>query len=82
MLKPRTLEGWQVWDLVQRLSGQVRFAGGMSGGAVLGWDMGAALQLGSALGLSPLILAELLPPIEAVMVRKINETLQAGSGLT
>ena len=54
----------------------------MSGGAILGWDMTAALQLGAALGLSPHILAELLPPIEAVMVRKINETLQAGSGLT
>ena len=54
----------------------------MSGGSVLGWDMTAALQLGAALGLSPLILAELLPPIEAVMVRKINETLQAASGLT
>ena len=73
-----TLEGWQIWDLVQRLGGQVRVAGGMSGGTVLGWDMGAALQLGAALGLSPLILAELLPPIEAVMVRKINE--QSGSG--
>ena len=54
----------------------------MSGGAVLGWDMGTALQLGVALGLSPLIIAELLPPIEAVMVRNISETLQAGSGLT
>jgi hypothetical protein len=75
---PQTLEGWQVWDLVQRLGGQVRLAGG----AVVGWDLGAALALGQALGLSPLILAELLPPIEAVMVRKINETLQAGSGLT
>ena len=71
--RPITLEGWQVWDLVQRLGGQVRVAGGMSGGAVLGWDMGAALQLGAALGLSPVIVAELLPPIEAVMVRKINE---------
>lgn len=50
----------------------MRVAGGMSGGAVLGWDIGAALQLGAALGLSPLILAELLPPIEAVMVRKIQ----------
>ena len=80
--KPLTLEGWQVWDLVQRLGGQVRAVGGMSGGAVLGWDMGAALQLGAALGLSPLIIAELLPPIEAVMVRKTNETLQAASGLT
>jgi hypothetical protein len=73
-----TLEGWQIWDLVQRLRGQIRIAGGMSGGAVLGWDTGAALQLGAALGLSPLIIAELLPPIEAVMVRKINE--QTGSG--
>ena len=80
MYKPLTLEGWQVWDLVQRLGGQVRVAGGMSGGTVLGWDLGAALQLGAALRLSPLILAELLPPLEAVMVRKINETSQAGLG--
>ena len=80
--KPLTFEGWQVWDLVQRLGGQVRVAGVMGGGAVLGWDMGAALQLGAALGLSPLIIAELLPPIEAVMVRKINETMQAEPGLT
>ena len=57
-------------------------ATGMSGGTVLGWDMTTALHLGAALGLSPLIIAEFLPPIEAVMVRKLNETLQAGSGLT
>ena len=67
---------------MQRLVGQVRVAGGMGGGAVLGWDIGAALQLGAALGLSPVMVAELLPPIEAVMVRKINDTIQAGSGLT
>ena len=73
MNAPRTLQGWQVWDLVQRLGGQVRVAGSMSGVSVLGWDMGAALQLGAALGLSPGIIAELLPPIEAVMVRKIAE---------
>ena len=78
--KPLTLEGWQIWDLVQRLGGQVRVAGGMSGGAVLGWDMGAALQLGAALGLSPLIIAELLPPIEAVMVRKTNEEIEHRHG--
>jgi hypothetical protein len=56
----------------------VRVAGGMSGGAFLGWDMGAALQLGAALGLSPLTIAELLPPIEAVMVRKLNERDSSG----
>lgn len=54
--------------------------GGMSGGAVLGWDMGTALQLGAALGLSPLIIAELLPPIEAVMVRKTNEEIEHRHG--
>jgi hypothetical protein len=52
----------------------------MSGGAVLGWDMPAALQLGVALGLSPLIIAELLPPIEAVMVRKTNEEIEHHHG--
>ena len=78
--KPLTLEGWQVWDLVQRLGGQIRVTGGMSGGAVLGWDMAAALQLGVALGLSPLIIAELLPPIEAVMVRKTNQEIENHHG--
>ena len=43
--------------------------------------MGAALQLGAALGISPIAIAELLPPIEAVMVRKMNEQTQAGSAL-
>jgi hypothetical protein len=54
----------------------------MSGGVVLGWDMGAALQLGAALGVPPLASAELLPPIEAAMMRKSNEQQQVGSGLT
>jgi hypothetical protein len=44
----------------------------VAGTAVIGWDIGAALQLGMALSLSPIVMAELLPPIEAVMVRKIN----------
>ena len=64
-----------IWDLVQRLGGQLR----VSSSAVIGWDMGAALQLGVALGLSPLVIAELLPPIEAVMVRKINEETRAAT---
>ena len=62
---------------MQRLGGQLR----VSGSTVIGWDMGAALQLGVALGICPLVTAELLPPIEAVMVRKINEQTQAGSAL-
>ena len=66
------MEGWQVWDLTQRLGGQLRIAPG----AVIGWDMGAALSLAQALGIPPLIAAELLPEIEAVMVRKLNEQME------
>lgn len=42
---------------------------------MIGWDMGAALALASALGVSRVATAELLPAIEAVMVRKINEQM-------
>ena len=44
-------------------------------GAVIGWDLGAALALAAALGVEPLAAAELLPEIEAVMVRRLNETI-------
>lgn len=47
-------------------------------GAVLGWDMGAALAMSQALGIDTLIAAELLPEIEAVMVRKLNEQMEGG----
>jgi hypothetical protein len=43
---------------------------------VIGWDMGAALQLGAALGVPPMVIAELLPPVEAVMVRRLNEEIK------
>ncbi len=69
------MEGWQVWDLVQRLGGQMRVAGTV----VIGGDMGAALQIGGALGIPALAIAELLPPMEAVMVRKINEETRAAT---
>ena len=46
-------------------------------GAVVGWDMSAALALGDALGVPPLAMAELMPALEAIMVRKINEQLSA-----
>jgi hypothetical protein len=41
--------------------------------------MGAALSLAHALGVNALIAAELLPEIEAVMVRKLNDALRSGS---
>ena len=78
MNRPETAEGWQVWDLAQRLTGQLRIAAGMGGGAVIGWDMTAALAMAQALGVDPLIAAECLPEIEAVMVRKLNEQMASG----
>jgi hypothetical protein len=74
--RPKTEDGWQVWDLVGRLGGQLR----VIPGAVLGWDMGAALAMAQALGIDPLIATELLPEIEAVMVRKLNEQIGDGHG--
>ena len=71
MNQPQTHDGWQVWDLVGRLGGQMRVAGK----AVLGWDLGAAFALAHALGLNPMVVAELLPELEAVMVRRINEKI-------
>jgi hypothetical protein len=47
-------------------------------GAVIGWDLGAALSLAEALGIAPLVAAELLPEIEAVMVRRFSA--QVGDG--
>ena len=47
-------------------------------GVVLGWDIGAALAMARALGIDTLIAAELLPEIEAVMVRKLNEQMEGG----
>ncbi|MCH2078618.1 MAG: hypothetical protein MK180_17380, partial [Rhodobacteraceae bacterium] len=72
LTKPLTHEGWQVWDLVGRLGGQLR----VSPGAVIGWDMSAVLALGDALGVPPLAMAELVPVIEAVMVTKLNEQME------
>ena len=62
-------EGWQVWDLAGRLGGQIRAVPGV----VLGWDMTAALAMAGALGVDLRATAELLPVIEAVMVRRLND---------
>ena len=49
-------------------------------GAVIGWDLGAALALANALGIPPAATAELLPVIEAVMVEKLNERMDIPHG--
>lgn len=71
MNHPRTLEGAQVWELVRASEGQVRTLGL----AVLGFDFGAVLALGTAAGICPTAMAELLPALESVVVRKINERM-------
>ena len=49
-------------------------------GAVIGWDLTAALALGNALGVPSAAAAELLPVIEAVMVEKLNEQMDIPHG--
>lgn len=45
------------------------------GGAIIGWDLSAAMKLASALGIDPLLAADLLPVIEAEAVRGLNQAL-------
>ena len=71
MNRPQTFEGVQIWDLVGRLGGQLRATRQI----ILGWDMGAALAMARALGINGLVAMELLPEIEAVMVKKVNERI-------
>lgn len=63
-----------MWDLVGRIGGQLRVA---PGGGVVGWDMCAALALAAALGINQTAVAEILPEIEAVMVRAINKKMDS-----
>ena len=69
---PQTLEGWQVWDVALRMGGQLRIS---PGGATIGWDLAAALAMANALGVDPLLAAELLPVIETEAVRGLNQAL-------
>jgi len=67
----------QIWDLVGRLGGQLRVS---PSGGIIGWDMSAALALASALGIDPAPVAEFLPAIEAVMVKKLFEQMEQDHG--
>ncbi|MFT4015224.1 MAG: hypothetical protein QM682_17915 [Paracoccus sp. (in: a-proteobacteria)] len=42
--------------------------------------MSAALAMGRALGIEPMVVAELLPAIETVMIRKTNEKIEESRG--
>lgn len=60
-----------------KLGGQIRAVPG----GVIGFDMGAALSMGAALGVPSAATAELLPIIETVAVREMNEAAKGqGNG--
>lgn len=54
------------------MGGQLRVA---LGGAIIGWDLGAGLALAAALGINPVVAAEMLPVIEAAAVRGLNQNV-------
>ena len=64
-------------DLVQAAGGQLRLA---PMGGVIGFDMTALLAMARARDIDPSAAAELLPHIEAVVVRKLNEQAASGGG--
>ncbi|WP_075223294.1 DUF7697 family protein [Acuticoccus yangtzensis] len=65
-----------MWDLAQRMGGQVRVVPG----GVVGWDMTAALAMADALGISTLAAAEMLPALEAAAVTAINKQIGSEHG--
>ncbi|WP_075223162.1 DUF7697 family protein [Acuticoccus yangtzensis] len=65
-----------MWDLAQRMGGQVRAVPG----GVVGWDMTAALAMADALGFSPLAAVEMLPALEAAAITAINKQIGSEHG--
>lgn len=65
-----------MWDLVLKLGGQLRVVAGMKT-HTLGFDYQSAFALARALRYDTLALGELLPEIEAIMVREMSK---AGGG--
>jgi len=77
--RPQTVEGHEVWDLAMKLGGQLRVVGGGLGRSrIIGFDMTAAMALARALEIDRKAAAELLPVIEAQMVREFNGGEQDG----
>ncbi|UOM36657.1 hypothetical protein [Acuticoccus sp. I52.16.1] len=65
-----------MWDLAQRMGGQVRVVPR----GVVGWDMTAALAMAEALGVSALAAAEMLPALEAAAVTAITKQIGSENG--
>ena len=72
------MEGEAIWDLLKRMTGQLRVAGS---GLVFGLDLGAALQTADALGVNKFALVEMFAGAEAAIVRMLNEQIaRSGDG--
>lgn len=56
-----------MFDVLQDLSGQLRWVAGMGGGGATGLDFNAALALGAARGCDMELLAEVLPAAEEAL---------------
>lgn len=74
---PQTLEEVEAWDTADRCRGQLRVA---PSGRVIGFDLPAALNVGTALGYDGRALAELLPSIEAGMVAGFAKRTEQDAG--
>ena len=71
--EPLTEAGWQAWDVLTRCGGQLRLAPNAS--AIIGLDLTAAIALATALGYDARSVAELLPAVEAGLIKVLNGRL-------
>ena len=70
--RPESYEGVLFAELIPRLETQLRVVSSPEGLLVLGIDIAATLALAGATGLPAAAVAEWLPAVEAVAIRKIN----------
>lgn len=71
---PATIEGWEVWDVLERCAGQLR----MGSVGPVGLDFTAAFQMSEALGYCSTALGELLPSAEAGLMRGLMRRMTKG----
>jgi hypothetical protein len=71
--EPKSVDGWQAWDISQRCAGQIRTAGM---GQPIGIDLGVALRMAEVEGADPAVMTNLLPALEAGMVAGFAKLLK------
>lgn len=71
--EPKSIEGWQAWDLAIRCEGQLRF----SEMVATGLDFTAVMRMADALGYDKVATAEFLSSIENGLTAAINEKISS-----